>query len=382
MDLFQGAPEAMTEGDMKRCSRPMPRGLWVALFLASFSLPALSAMAGEAVRLAPAGKQPRLAVTREGLVAAVYGEGSRILCRVSKDGGASFGLATRVAEVDKLLLGMRRGPQVAAAESSLVVTAIGGAGDLLSWTSADEGRTWTGPTKVNDSPTSAREGLHGLAGGVAGAVHVVWLDLRDGPTKVFGARSADGGKTWGPNHAVYESPEKTVCECCQPTVAADDSGGVAVMWRNLLAGSRDMFLARSSDGGRTFSGGQKLGTGTWPLEACPMDGGGVALSGGDVATVWRREDVVYAASPGKEEEPLGKGRNAVVAFGPRGVMRAWQGAGGDIVLAAAGSPPVSVGRGRFPAFGAMPGGGGPLLLAWEDPESGAMIRPVEARSPR
>ncbi|KAJ3054740.1 hypothetical protein HK102_011471, partial [Quaeritorhiza haematococci] len=49
------------------------------------------------------------------------------------------------------------------------------------------------------------------------------------------------------------------------------------MWRNSLKGARDLFLADSSDGGRTFSPAEKLGRGTWPLNACPMDGGAVAV---------------------------------------------------------------------------------------------------------
>ncbi len=364
---------------MKPRYRPTRQGSLFALLATLVSAPALPAMAGAAaVSLAPEGKQPRVAVTHKGLVAAIYGQGNRISCRVSRDGGVSYGEATRVGEVDKLLLGMRRGPHVAATESSLVVTAIGKEGNLVSWMSGDDGRTWRGPTTVNDSPAAAGEGLHGLA---AGAVHAVWIDQRDGQAKVFGARSSDAGKSWERNHLVYESPDKTVCDCCEPTVAADDEGNVAVMWRNVLAGSRDMFLVRSSDGGRTFSAAQKLGAGTWPLKVCPMDGGGVAISRGSVATVWRREDVVYAASPGSREEPLGKGRNAVVAFGPHGAAMAWQTPEGDVVLRASGSQPVTVGRGRFPSLGAMPGGRGPIVLAWEDPERGAMVRPVVSSEP-
>ena len=49
------------------------------------------------------------------------------------------------------------------------------------------------------------------------------------------------------------------------------------MWRNSLDGARDMFVSESRDGGRTFSNARKLGSGTWPLKACPMDGGHLAF---------------------------------------------------------------------------------------------------------
>jgi hypothetical protein len=327
-----------------------------------------------AVSLAPHGRQPRAAVSAAGVIAVVYGEGDQVLCRTSTD-GRGYGAATRVGEVRQLLLGGRRGPQIAAAGSDFVVTAIGKEGDLVSWRSGDGGRSWAGPTVVNDRAGSAREGLHGLAGG-AGSVHVVWLDLRDGQTKVYRAASSDGGRTFGANRVVYASPGGTVCECCQPTVAADDGGAVAIMWRNLLAGMRDMYLVRSSDRGRTFGAPTKLGKGSWPLQACPMDGGGVAASGGRVATVWRREDVVFAADPDAPEQALGRGRNAVVALGASGPLRAWQTPDGNIVLQTAGATATPVGRGGFASFGAATSGRGEIVLAWEDPDRGAMVRTV------
>jgi hypothetical protein len=151
--------------------------------------------------LAAQGRQPRAAVSDAGVIAVVYGQGDQILCRTSTDGRA-YAAATRVGEVRQLMLGGRRGPQIAAAGPGFVVTAIGKQGDLVSWRSGDAGRSWAGPTTVNDRPSAAREGLHGLAGGAAGAVHVTWLDLRDQRTKVYTAVSRDGGRSWGANRLV------------------------------------------------------------------------------------------------------------------------------------------------------------------------------------
>ncbi len=349
-----------------------------ALFLLLEVAPANGA--GPAVSLAQHGRQPRAAVSAAGVFAVVYGEGDQVFCRTSADGRA-YGAPTRVGEVRQLMLGGRRGPQIAAAGSRLVVTAIGKRGDLVSWRSGDDGRRWVGPTIVNDKPGSAREGLHGLAGGAAGSFHVAWLDLRDGRTKVYAAASRDAGQSFGANRLVYESPDGTVCECCQPTVAADDRGAVVIMWRNLLAGMRDMYLVRSSDGGRTFGAPTKLGKGSWPLQACPMDGGGVATAGGRVTTVWRRDDVVYAADPDSPEQALGRGRNAVVALGAAGLLRAWQTPDGNIVVQTAGASAAPVGRGGFASFGAAPGGSGDVVLVWEDAERGAMVRKVGPGTP-
>lgn len=89
-------------------------------------------------------------------------------------------------------------------------------------------------------------------------------------------------------------------------MAFDSGGTILVMWRNSLGGSRDMYLARSKDGIR-FSAPQKLGESTWKLNACPMDGGGLAVSGSSIFTAWRREHSLFLDQPGEPEIPLGKG---------------------------------------------------------------------------
>ena len=123
-----------------------------------------------------------------------------------------------------------------------------------------------------------------MAEGPGGEVYCVWLDCRDQQrgSRIFGAASTDGGKTWTKNRQVYSSPSGSVCECCHPSVAYDSSGKLHVMWRNSLQGARDMYMTSSTDGGATFSAGVKLGSGTWPLDACPMDGGYLAVSSNGV----------------------------------------------------------------------------------------------------
>src|SRR5262249_26350450 len=182
--------------------------------------------------------------------------------------------------------------------------------------------TWSGPVPVTDAPDAAREGLHGFASGAGDAVHAVWLDLRGGATEIYGARSTDGGRTWGANVRLYRSPDGHTCECCAPSVAADEKGAVAVLWRNWLAGARDMYLIVSSDGGRTFAPASKLGRGTWPLDGCPMDGGGVAAGPPGIRTVWRRGETVFAAAAGEREEDRGTGSQPVVAAARGGFRRA------------------------------------------------------------
>jgi hypothetical protein len=306
----------------------------------------------------------------------VFGSGNAVYCTRSDNGGNGYGQPVRVGEVGALALGMRRGPRVAVTTKAVVVTAVGGRQgrgrdeDLLAWRSGDQGRTWEGPVVVNSVPHSAREGLHHMAAAPDGTVYCVWLDLRHHRTEVYGARCKDGGATWQDEKLIYKSPDSSVCECCQPQAAYDARGVLLVMWRNQLAGARDMYLTRSQDNGRTFDKVVKLGRGTWPLNACPMDGGGLAgTTDGQVVTVWRRNQDVFSCAPGEAELSLGRGEQPWAAAGPGGVFLIWcVGRPGAVMALTPGSQkPVRLAeRGADPVVAGPVSGSGPIVVAWEE----------------
>jgi hypothetical protein len=157
-----------------------------------------------------------------------------------------------------------------------------------------------------------------MAASPDGSVFCAWLDLLSRKTEVYGARSRDGGATWEPDRLVYRTPRGSVCECCHPLVAHGPAGELLVMWRNQLQGARDLYLARSGDGGVTFAPAEKLGKGTWTLNACPMDGGAVAMGPGNlVESIWMRQGDVFSARPGEVERRLGKGVQGWTTIGTR-----------------------------------------------------------------
>ncbi|MEZ5403545.1 MAG: sialidase family protein [Bryobacteraceae bacterium] len=265
-------------------------------------------------------QQPQLASTGD-RIGMVFGAGNDIYYAASSDDGATFSGPVRIPAGGKLALGRHRGPRVAFQAGNIVITAVAGArgggadGDLLAWRSTDDGQTWQGPVRVNDVEGSAREGLHAMANG-NGAIVAVWLDLRAKGTRLYGSQSIDGGLTWSKDFLVYESPDGTICQCCHPTVKIGLAGDVHVMWRNALDGSRDLFYSRSPAGQPAFSLASRLGRGTWKIDACPMDGGGLAVSAtGKIYTVWRRENSIFVALPGSPESELGRGKDPAIAAG-------------------------------------------------------------------
>jgi hypothetical protein len=337
-----------------------------------------------------AGTQPQLAAHGDTVYVA-FGSGSTIGVARSDDAGASFGAPVVLPQRGRLALGKRRGPRIAVTSQAVLVAAIAGAkgggadGDVILYRSLDRGATWTAPIVVNDVPAAAREGLHALAANASGLVVLAWLDLRAKGTTIHVAVSRDHGATWSADTLAYESPSGSICECCHPSVVVGADGRIAVLFRNQIDGNRDMYVVTSADGSR-FGPAIKQGSGTWALAACPMDGGGAAMAGSRLTTIWRRSDQIVAtavdlAGPGVSgpEVAIGPGRDPVVAQVDANDSRidlAFVGAEG-IVLRQAQAEPVLLGRGSAPAIVAS---ASRTLVAWED-QGRVQIRGV-VRPPR
>jgi hypothetical protein len=351
-----------------------------------------AAGAGEAVRVVPPAalvnpRQPQAAIDPEGAIYVTYAAGETIYCS-AKDEGKTFGEPVKVGELRKLALGMRRGPRVAAGDGFVVITAIGHeAGDLLAWRSTDGGQSWQGPIPVSDSPKDAREGLHAMAAGPRGQLYCVWLDCRDQKkgNRIFGSGSSDGGQTWTENRQVYASPSGTVCECCHPSVAFDSAGGLYAMWRNSLDGNRDLYLAASTNGGKSFGSAAKLGRGSWKLEGCPMDGGALAvMAPGKVTTIWRRQKEIYRTDAADQAERLlGAGEQPWAAASAEGPLLVWVSRrGGDLFLSKPKAErPIKLAEAATdPMIVAPLTGQGPAIVVWETGQAkntSIMAMPVE-----
>ncbi len=337
----------------------------------------LAAHVGPIAQDVPA-REPQMAV-RGSNVALAFGAGNAIYFTLSRDSGATFANPVKIVESPVVPLTRHRGPRIAFAGKAIVITAVAGRiaaegphahglpsdGDLIAWRSLDEGKTWSKAVLINDVPGSPTEGLHALASDGNGRLYAAWLDHRGAKgTKLYGAQSQDGGATWSKNILIYASPDGTICECCHPSLAIDPNGDVVVMWRNWLNGSRDMYVARSRDG-LHFSPPEKLGTGTWKLNACPMDGGGIAFSGGRLITAWRREHEIFLYTAGQPEKSIGSGVDVAIAAGPKGPYLVWSSPAGLQALSPAKpEPAILASKGSFPSIAALPGGG--ALVAWED----------------
>jgi len=162
------------------------------------------------------------------------------------------------------------------------------ASDLQLSRSLDAGRTFGGPLRVNeDRPIS--HSFDGLAVAADGTVLLTWIDGHEGrkDPATWVARVVEGGTR-------VESIRKVgddTCVCCRVDAATGAGDTVALTWRRVFPGDiRDMVLAVSRDGGRTFGDATLVSADHWKINACPHRGGAVGLDAkGRIYMSWYTE---------------------------------------------------------------------------------------------
>lgn len=305
------------------------------------------------------GQMPNATNDGAGNLHLVFGNGDSIMYCSSMDKGKSFSKPELISILPGLAASHMRGPQIAATSNGVTIIACNNKGDIFAY-KKNNAENWQPAGKVNDVDTVAKENLIALNGD-GQILYTVWLDLRDKHNKIFGARSDDGGKRWLKNVMIYTSPDTTVCECCKPSIVIKDNN-VYVMFRNWLNGNRDLYLIQSVDGGLTFNNAQKLGTVSWALKGCPMDGGGMVVQDNNVQTVWNRKGKIYVCEPGKPEKEIGEGKGCTLEIVNGKNVYAWVEKGEVVCLL----PQIkkTMGKGRSPVIKAI--GKQQVICIWEN----------------
>jgi hypothetical protein len=269
------------------------------------------------------GQQPQLTRDFSGVIRIIYGNKDKIYYSYAEDAGKTFSTPEVIAEIKDMHLGMTRGPQFATSEDYSVVTAIDKKGNIHAYQLNHKTKKWNALNDVNDIEGSAPEGLMSITADDKNNFYAVWLDLRGDRNNKIVFSSLGKNQSWSENKIIYQSLEKSVCECCKPSIAVKNRQ-VYVMFRNLINGFRDLYLISLTDGGVKFDNVIKLGKGTWKLTGCPMDGGGISIGKDNIVrTVWQRENVVYYDEPGKAESRIADGRSCNV-FGTGNPLITWQ----------------------------------------------------------
>ncbi|MFI5159916.1 MAG: hypothetical protein ACHQHN_01500 [Sphingobacteriales bacterium] len=309
------------------------------------------------------GSQPQVAADNKGVIRVVFGREDNIYCVKSTDEGVSFSTPVLVAHIPAMHLGMSRGPQLASSSNYSIITAMDKSGDIHWFKLNNSANQWKNMGTINDLKGSAPEGLMHIAADKKDNFYAVWLDIRTGKrNQIYFSSLMHNAPHWSKNILAYQSPDGHVCECCQPHISVNGPE-VAIMFRNWLNGSRDLYVVRSLNSGASFAAPQKLGLDTWKLNGCPMDGGGINIDNKNtILTTWQRKGMVYFCEPGQPEVYIAKGRNCSISGGDNPVV-AFHNNDTVKLMEIKTKKEITVGNGDFLKSVLLPGN--TILCVWE-----------------
>ena len=234
--------------------------------------------------------------------------------------------------------------------------------DLYLSVSHDNGKTFGPAVMVNDDSVTevhgthslvVAHGMHSLAVPHDGRIYVAWLDERnieapqpsplanghhmESNRDLFVAYSIDGGKTFSANKKVASD----ACPCCKTSLAVAPDGTVYAGWRQVLPGNfRHIAVASSTNGAASFSAPVIVSDDRWMIQGCPVSGPSLAVAAnGDVRVLW------YAAGAG--ESPglyYAESHDKARTFTPR-VQMAQENVKGTPALAAAPNRAIAIWQG-------------------------------------
>jgi (2Fe-2S) ferredoxin len=207
--------------------------------------------------------------------------------------------------------------------------------------SDDWGRSFDAPRAIDTGGEGAM--FFHAAITADGTLIVVWLahaGAHDGPRgsgALAIALSRDRGETFTPPRPVATS----VCACCRPAVHAGPDGTWYLAWRDVTPELvRDVVVARSTDGGATWSEPAAVSADGWRLDGCPHSGPALAATADGLFVAW------YSEAEGRAAAYWSHAADGA-AFAPRRAL------GGDLLDA--NHPRLAVAGGRvLAAFQARP----------------------------
>lgn len=313
---------------------------------------------------------------------------------VSRDGGLSFAAPVRVNDVpgDARVSG-EQAPRAVLGKDLAVVWLAGRGQDpqVRLARSTDGGRTFAPAGTAHAADLEGLRGWPSLASGTDGSLHAVWLDGRLASPRqdLFQATlSPDGRRT-------EVTIAQDVCFCCKTSVAAGPRGATYVAFRNIYPTNlRDIAVAASADGGRSFGAPVRVSQDGWQIDGCPDDGPSIAVdAAGVVHVAWptvlastsdKAIFYSYSTDGGRSFAPRmrvddGPGSaHPQLALTPRGVAIVWEQAGpaAGVVVREIGSkagaaswsphlgPASALGGGLMASYPAIASTPRALVVAW------------------
>lgn len=248
---------------------------------------------------------PKAAVGPDGTIYVIWadyrgGIDPQVFLSKSTDGGETFGPGRQITNATALQAGMQRGPQLVVDRMGVLHMTCQVRNDqqkisVRYMRSTDGGATFSTPLAIAADSGKYNQDFPSVAVDSSGNPFAAWIDSRESEMgtaehpALYVARSTDGGRSFNApvNASTTLGKFAGTCECCNTALAVSPEGNVFATFRSNIDNNRDIFIARSLDGGTTFTT-IKAASESWQINACPMTGSSVALDGaGTLHIVWR-----------------------------------------------------------------------------------------------
>jgi PKD repeat protein len=141
---------------------------------------------------------------------------------------------------------------------------------------------WSTNLQVNDDAGTSGQGYPAVAADGEGNLYAVWGDQRNGNWDIFFAGSTDGGQTWSVNKKVSDDPGSA--DQIQPVIAVNQGGSIYVIWDDKRNDDGDIYFAVSGDKGSTWSTNVRINDDVGARWQGSVDI--VAGSGNDIYVIW------------------------------------------------------------------------------------------------
>jgi hypothetical protein len=266
-----------------------------------FSVPTTIAQSMQAAQPAP-----NVTIGDDGKIYVLYqdtvNEETNIFLKTSTDNGKSFSTPVRVNLLDgNVALDGRVAPTIQLGDNGEVYVTwansrhepnmfMGNYRQLVFTQSFDDGKSFEPSIIIGAEELASGKYFQHMSVDGHGGIHMAWLD---GPSKMNAdgymekdesrdrgvryVQSLDGGVTFDTTKLI----DANACPCCNVQTAADGEGNVYISWRKVFGSGdtqvRDMVVATSTDGGKTFSGPVKINDDGFQFKGCVHVGAPMAI---------------------------------------------------------------------------------------------------------
>jgi hypothetical protein len=173
----------------------------------------------------------------------------------------------------------------------------GKAGPAMLYARSNAGGTAFEPQRSVMQRSLTLDGGGTVSADPGGNVYVAWHgnDAKTGNggeanRRIWIARSSDDGRTFATETEAWREPTGA-CSCCGMRLLATRGRGLNLLYRSATGNiNRDIYLLSSGDRGRTFRGARIH---QWEIAACPMTSMDLAEASGGVLAAWESEGQVF-----------------------------------------------------------------------------------------